>query len=119
MPMSRRCTGTVLDLLAVEGDRAVIGHDEAGDGAQQGRLAGARGAEQAEELAVIEGDGDVVERRDAAVALAHMLDLDAAHRLVSAEFVVAGDDSMRPMETTMMMDEMALISGVKPLRIAV
>ncbi len=70
----------VADILAVETDLALVGLDESGDGAQQCRLAAAAGAEQAEELAIGEGERHARQRDDAVVALFHPIDLDDAHR---------------------------------------
>ena len=62
----------VLDL-----DPAGVGLLEAGDDAQEGRLATAGGAEQGRELPGRDAEGDVVERDEVAESLADTADLDA------------------------------------------
>ena len=60
---------------------------------------------------------DAGQRRHGAVVLFHPIDLDDAHLSPPKRYSRA-KISISPMETRMMMVEMALISGVKPLRIA-
>src|SRR5262245_66268636 len=67
----------VLDALAIEADGACIGNDESGDRTQERGLAGSRRAEEAEKLAVLEGDRYVVQSGERAVALADTLYLYA------------------------------------------
>ena len=104
------------DVAAVEADLARIGLDEAGDGAQQRGLAAPAGAQQAEELAIGEGERDAGQGGDGTVMLLDSVDLDDAHLSPPKRYSRA-KISINPMETRMMMVEMALISGVKPLRI--
>ena len=56
-------TREVRDVLPAEGDGAVGGLDEAVDAAQEGGLAGAGGADDADEAPLGNLEGDVVERR--------------------------------------------------------
>ena len=53
---------------AVEDDRAAVGLDDPRDGAQQRRLAGAVGAEQGDDLALVHLEVDVEQHLHAAVA---------------------------------------------------
>ena len=55
-------TGVV---MAVHGDRAAAGSDDAADGADQGGLAGAVGAEQGEDLAAMDVEVDALEGLEA------------------------------------------------------
>ena len=64
-------------VLAVEQDAAVGRVLEAGDDAQQRRLAAARRAEQRDELAGRELEADIVERDEVAERLADVADFDA------------------------------------------
>ena len=64
------------DLAAADADRAGGGPGEAGDGHEQGRLARARGAEQGDELARLDGQRDIVDGLGRAVVLAQPGDLD-------------------------------------------
>jgi hypothetical protein len=80
MPMLRAWTGHAADILPVDQHLAAIQRDEAGDRAQQGRLAAAARAQQAEELAVAERHGDAVERGDRVVFLHRIGDGNGAHR---------------------------------------
>ncbi len=66
----------VRDLLVADDHRAVVGLLEAGDHAQQRRLAAARGAEQRGQRAVADGHAHVVEREELAVALGHVAGFD-------------------------------------------
>src|SRR5690606_14726052 len=107
----------VVHVLPVDQAFPLVEIDEAGDGAQQGGLAAAARPEQAEELAFPEGDRYGSERRHAAVAFRRVAYVDRAHRSTRKRYSW-GIISMLPMESRMMMVETALISGVKPLRIA-
>src|SRR5690606_9234464 len=93
------------------------GLDETRDGAQERGLAAARGAEQGEEAAVGEDEADVVERLELAVALGDAAGLDDAHRS-PPNFESRAKSSRIAMEKKITMVEMALTSGVKPLRMA-
>ena len=64
------------DVLAVEQDLPFAGLFEAGQDAQQGRLAGARTAQQGEDLPLADGQVDVVHGQHAVEALADAADLD-------------------------------------------
>ena len=107
----------VLHRYPADGDFAAVGLDKAGDGAQQGGLAAAAGAQQRTERAVGEVEGDAIERRGLAVALGDAVDLDRAHRSPPKRENRANSSKM-PMEITITTVEMTLTSGVKPLRIA-
>ena len=56
-----------VNLRAVKGDRALARLDDAGDGLQQGRLAGAIGADQSDDLAFLDGQSDAMQHFDFAV----------------------------------------------------
>src|SRR4051812_34359901 len=66
--------GVQLDRLAVEHDRAGVGLVEAAEDLHQRRLARAVVAQQAEDLALLEAQVDLAQRRDRAEALGHVLD---------------------------------------------
>ena len=67
--------GMLGDVLAVEDDRAGAGARRAADGHHQGRLAGTVGADQGDDLALLDVDVDALEGLDLAVE-----GLDAADR---------------------------------------
>ena len=58
------------------GCRLRVGLDEARDHAQDGRLPAARGAEEAEELALLDREVEIAHRREVAEALHHALELE-------------------------------------------
>ena len=64
------------DVGAVQQDGAAVGRLQAGDDAQQRRLAAAAWAEQRGERAAGDVDRDVVERDEGAKALVDLVDLD-------------------------------------------
>ena len=64
------------DLAAVEEDAAGVGRLEAGDQVEQRRLAGAVGADDAEDLALVDIEGDVGVGGEAAEALGHAFDVE-------------------------------------------
>ena len=66
----------VEDVEARDDGFALGGRHEAGEDAHRRRLAGAVRAEEAEDLAALDAEADVVDRRDAAVAFREVLDLD-------------------------------------------
>src|SRR5207302_10584137 len=78
------------DLLAEQPDLAGVGFEEAGDDVEQGRLAGTVGADQAEDLAVVDREADVVDRLHPAEALAHATELEHDVSLLAAATVPAG-----------------------------
>src|SRR5262249_4147715 len=65
-----------VDRLAVEAHRAGLVHERAADAVDQGRLARAVGTDQADALALGDGEIDAVERDEAAEALAQTRDLE-------------------------------------------
>src|SRR5205807_10660933 len=69
------------EVLAVQQYAAAIGEVEAGDHAQQRRLAAARGAEQGEKLAGFDADADVVDCGEIAEAAGDVLDFEQRHRV--------------------------------------
>ena len=75
------------DRPAVDLDRPGCQLDEAGDHPQSGRLAATRGAEQGDELALVQVQAQVVDHRDRAVVLADALECQFGHRV---SFVRAG-----------------------------
>src|SRR5437870_753205 len=105
------------DVAAVQADLAGIGLHKARYGAQQGRLPAAARAEKPKELTIGESQGHAIERGDTAIVLLHPVDFDNAHCSPPKRYKRA-NSSIKPMEMTMMIVEIALISGVKPLRIA-
>ena len=74
MPKSRCEGGSRVTSRPPISMRARILHLEAGDHPQQGGLAAARRAEEADELALLDGERDVVERGERAEALGDALD---------------------------------------------
>ena len=74
----RRCGGRSGHRLAVDGDQAAIGRDEARDHPQQRGLAAARPAEQGHEGAGGDGEFDPADREGGAVALGQPLEMDGA-----------------------------------------
>ena len=66
----------VVDALAAEAQRAGIGKIEPGEDAQQRRLARARGAEQRDELAILDRQADAAQRFEAAELLDDGVQLD-------------------------------------------
>jgi hypothetical protein len=66
----------VVDGAPVDAHRSRALAHEPGDHAQQRRLAAAGGAEQRHDLARPDGQRDVVDRRDMAVAVGHRVDVE-------------------------------------------
>src|SRR6185312_6375989 len=89
---------------------------EAGDDAQQRGLAAARWAEDGEELAVLDLEGDLVDRGNRAEALGDAVDLQQ-RRHATASRLSRCDNSTRKKLKPITMVAMALISGVTPKRI--
>ena len=75
------CGGVSRDLLALEADRALARRGQPGDRAQRGRLAGAVGADQRHDLALLHRQRDALERLDVAVVGVDVLDLEQRHQL--------------------------------------
>ena len=87
-----RSLGTsVGDVGSADQHRALLGPLQTDDGAQQRRLARARRAEDAEELAVGDVELDVIERSHLPEALGHVRDLDPTHQ-ASASPAGVGED---------------------------
>ena len=61
---------------AAQHEGAAVGRVQAGDDVEEGGLAGAVGADQAVDLARIDGDADVGQGLQAAEALGHAIDLE-------------------------------------------
>ncbi len=77
MPSIQRVArGLELDRLAFDREGALAWLVHAGQGLDQGRFAGTVVAEQAEHLAGIDGDGDVLQRDHRAEELRHALHVD-------------------------------------------
>ncbi len=72
----RRSERRPRDVLAVEHDAAGAHRLHAGQGAQEGGLAGAIGADQGNQFALADFEVDALERLDPAVAAFHALDLE-------------------------------------------
>src|SRR5262249_1933177 len=76
-PAARALMGEeAVDRLAVEAHRAGLVHERAADAVDQGRLARAVGTDQADALALGDGEIDAVERDEAAEAFAQTRDLE-------------------------------------------
>ena len=86
LALAHRLSGRV---LAVEVDRALIRRLQAGDDPQQRGLAGARGAEQRDQLAAGHVEAHVVEGDEVAECLAQVADLDAHAAILSSESSVS------------------------------
>lgn len=67
--------GDVGEGFAVEDDAAADRFEQAGEGAQGGGLAGAVGADEGDDLAGLDGEGDALDGFDLAVGDAEVLDL--------------------------------------------
>src|SRR5687768_1976059 len=68
-------------IVAVEDDAALVGFVQAGDHVERGRLPGAVGADQADDLAGGDVEGHAVERDDAAEATGDVLDREERRHL--------------------------------------
>ena len=68
--------GIAGEWLAVEGDLAADGLEEAGEGAQGGGLAGAVGADEGDDLAGVDAEGDALDGFDLAVGDPEVLDFE-------------------------------------------
>ena len=68
------------DPVVVQADLAALDRLEAVDAAQQGGLAAARGADQADHLMRLDVEVDALQHLDGAVALVDVLDLDQGHQ---------------------------------------
>ena len=80
MPCATRlCARALRDVGAVEDDRAGRGDVRAGDRPQERRLAGAVGADQRDDLGLIDGERHFAHRLQQAVAHVEPFDPDEAH----------------------------------------
>src|SRR6266498_3013460 len=68
--------GQTLDLGALEGDPPGERWDDPGDRAQGGRLARAVGADERDDLALVDGQRDALQRLDRPVERVELLDLE-------------------------------------------
>ena len=99
------------EALAVVGDGAAVGRDEADEGVQERRLAGAVGADDGVDGVLHHVEVDVVERLEAAEALvdaAHLQDRVAARRLAEMD---AGIGIVVGLEAHVGMPDRGLMSG--------
>ena len=80
MPKSRLAGGSAETSRALLVDGAGGLRIEAGDGAQQGGLAAARGTEEADELALGDIETDIAQGGEVAVALGEVADFEERHR---------------------------------------
>jgi hypothetical protein len=78
-PLGRQRMGGRGDQLVADANLAFARFDEAGDQPQRGGLAATRGAEQANQMAVLDGERDIVHHRDIAVSLGQAAQLDGRH----------------------------------------
>jgi hypothetical protein len=69
----------ILDRLSIKQDIARVDVLEAGDGAQRGGLAAARGAEEDDELAILDREVDVANDVQLAEMLVGVAQLDLSH----------------------------------------
>ena len=76
---ARRYMGRLRNILAVEGDLALIGRDLAGGHAEAGGLAGAVGAEQADHFADVDLEVDAVHDLPPAVVFDQSLRFQDGH----------------------------------------
>jgi hypothetical protein len=74
------------DVLAGEAHPPGAGAQQAGDGAQGRRLAGAVAADERDDRAGLDGEGDARERRDGAVGHVEIVDLEHAAQWCASEF---------------------------------
>jgi len=71
--------GQVGDVLLVDADHALVGADQADDHVEAGGLAGAVGAEQADDLPAVDAHADVADDLAALVALGEVLCGERGH----------------------------------------
>ena len=76
-PLLRR---TLRQVLAVEENATAVRQVETRDHAQESGLAAAGGSEQGEEFARLDGDADLVDRREVAETAGDVLNLEQRHR---------------------------------------
>ena len=107
-----------LDTFAADDDAAGIGEVEAGDQPQQRGLSRSGRSKKGVETAVGKVDRDIVQRLHSPKTARYVPHLDLCHYFSPPNLKKRAVSSMSAMETVMMMVEIALISGVKPLRIA-
>src|SRR5262249_11780263 len=79
----RRALGRPSDALPPEADRAARAH-RAGDRAQRGRLARAVRTEHGDDVALLDGERDAVQRADVAVARVDVLELEQGRHQAGA-----------------------------------
>jgi hypothetical protein len=82
------------DLLALHEELAGVGLVEAADDLDQGRLASAVVADQAEHLALVQAQVDVAESGDPAEALGHVLDPEGVAAAVAGHQVLPARRSL-------------------------
>ena len=75
------------DVLSLEGDRAALRRQQAGDGVQRGGLAGAVRADERDDLALVYLEGNVTQRMNQAVVNVDVLDFEHCHKLVSSSLI--------------------------------
>ena len=80
MPMPRSLGSSQVTFLPSIQIWPAVDVEEAGDGVEQRRLAAARGAEQDDELAVVDIEIEVLEDLEVAEGDAEILDRDFRHR---------------------------------------
>ena len=85
--MFRRSIGEV---LAREKNPSAVGQIEAGDHAQERRLAAARWPQQGEEFACLDGDADLIDRGKVAETAGDILDLEQRHGGADFPLKIAG-----------------------------
>src|SRR5690606_18701804 len=73
------------DVDAVEDDLAFVGREDARDHVEQGRLPGAVGADDRDDLALLHGEVDTSDGLDATEGLLEILDLEEWHQASCSE----------------------------------
>src|SRR5213078_1502807 len=82
------------DVLIDEDDLTVVGLDEAGDDVEDRRLACSVGPDQAEDLALVDREADVVDGVDTAEVLLHVAQLE--HELTRLGRLTRARSAARP-----------------------
>jgi hypothetical protein len=87
-------SGFMTDGAAEEGAGGVGGADDGHHDFDEGAFAGAVGTEEAEDFTAVDGEGDAVERVDAAaVDFGDILQVDSGSRVVWGDHVALGEEN--------------------------
>src|SRR5205085_1015070 len=90
----------VADQLPAQVDGASARLEQTGDGVQHGRLAGAVGADEGNDLSLLDLKGDALQRLDVAVKSADVLHIEDGHGAYRTRSSGAGADSDAVADTT-------------------